>query len=141
MTGSPARSGQNEPVVDLDRQEIPRRQATKPEPPQRLPESNPPVLGDWFIYLSVVVLICGVIAITALEFGSQPTSALVRIPAIVALGLLVPLSADAGLRSWRSAWAWLPVDKPRGLARFVWAAVLGVTFVASIVGVLVLITA
>jgi hypothetical protein len=127
--------------VQLDRQEIQRRQTTKPEPPQRLPESNPPMLGDWFIYLSVIVLICGVIAITAFEFGSAPTSALVRIPAIVALGLLVPLSADAAVRSWRSAWAWLPVDKPRGLARFVWAAVLAVTFVASIVGVFVLVTA
>ena len=51
--------------MDLDRQEIPRRATSKPEPPQRVPESNPPVLGDWFIYLSVVVLICGVIAITA----------------------------------------------------------------------------
>ena len=99
------------------------------------------MLGDWFIYLSVIVLICGVIAITALEFGTSPTSGLVKVPAIIALGLLVPLSADAGLRSWRSAWAWLPVDKPRGLARFVWAAVLAVTFVASIVGVLVLVTA
>ena len=99
------------------------------------------MLGDWFIYLSVVVLVCGVIAITALEFGTPPTSAVVHFPAIVALGLLIPLSADAGLRSWRSAWAWLPVDKPRGLARFVWAAVLAVTFVASIAGVFVLVTA
>ncbi len=127
--------------MDLDRQEIPRRQTTKPEPPQRLPESNPPMLGDWFIYLSVIVLICGVIAITAFEFGAAPTSAVVRIPALVALALLVPISADAALRSWRSAWAWLPVDKPRGLARFIWAAVLAVTFVAAIVGVLVLVTA
>ena len=127
--------------MDLDRQEIPRRETSRREPPQRVPESNPPVLGDWFIYLSVVVLICGVIAITALEFGAAPTSAFVRFPALVALGLLIPLSADAGVRSWRSAWAWLPVDKPRGLARFVWAAVLAVTFVASIVGVFVLVTA
>jgi hypothetical protein len=127
--------------LDLDRQEIPRREGSRPEPPQRVPESNPAMLGDWFIYLSVVVLVCGVIAITALEFGTPPTSAVVRFPAIVALGLLIPLSADAGLRSWRSAWAWLPVDKPRGLARFVWAAVLAVTFVASIAGVFVLVTA
>ena len=125
----------------LDRQEIPRRETSKPEPPQRLPESNQPMLGDWFIYLSVIVLICGVIAITAFEFGAAPTSAVVRIPAVVALGLLVPISADAALRSWRSAWAWLPIDKPRGLARFIWAAVLAVTFVASIVGVFVLVTA
>jgi hypothetical protein len=127
--------------VDLDRQEIPTRAGSRPEPPQRLPESNPAVLGDWFIYLSVVVLVCGVIAITALEFGSKPTDAIVRIPALIALGLLIPLAADAGVRAWRSAWAWLPVDKPRGLARFVWAGVLAVTFVAAIVGVVLLVTA
>jgi len=126
--------------VDLDRQEVSRRAGSKPEPPQRLPESNPAVLGDWFIYLSVVVLICGVVAITALEFGSKPTDPLVRIPALIALGLLIPLAADAGVRAWRSAWVWLPVDKPRGLARFVWAGVLAVTFVAAIVGVLLLVT-
>lgn len=121
--------------VDLDRQEIPRRTGSKPEPPQRVPESNPAVLGDWFIYLSVVVLVCGVIAITALNFGAELTSALVRFPALVAFGLLIPLSADAGLRAWRSAWAWLPIDRPRGLARFVWAGVLGATFVGSIAAV------
>jgi hypothetical protein len=32
---------------------------------------------------------------------------------------------------WRSAWAWLPVDRGRGLFRFVWAAVLaGITLLA-----------
>jgi hypothetical protein len=123
-------------VVDLDRQEIHTRGGSRLEPPQRVPESNPPVLGDWFIYLSVVVLICGVIAITALNFGSTFASPLVRIPALVGAGLLVPLSADAAVRSWRSAWAWLPVDRPRGLARFVWALVLGATFVACVVAVL-----
>ncbi len=109
-------------MKELDRQE--RRPSSKPEPPQRVPESSPPLLGDWFIYLSVVVLICGVIAITAWEFGSPIDSALVRFPALIAAGLLIILSADAALRSWRSAWAWLPIDLPRGLARFVWAAVL-----------------
>jgi len=118
--------------VDLDRQEIPQRPGSRPEPPQRLPEANPPVLGDWFIYLSVVVLVCGVVAITALNFGAPLTSGLVRFPALVAAGLLIALSADGGIRAWRSAWAWLPVDRPRGLSRFIWAAVLGVTFVASI---------
>ena len=121
--------------MDLDRQEIQRRSGSRPEPPQRLPESNPAVLGDWFIYLSVVVLVCGVVVITALNFGAPLTSPLVRGPALIGAGLLLPLSADAAVRSWRSAWAWLPVDRPRGLARFIWAAVLAVTFVASIVGI------
>jgi hypothetical protein len=127
--------------MDLDRQEIPRRTGARPEPPQRLPESNPAVLGDWFIYLSVVVLICGVVVITALNFGSTLASPLVRVPALIGAGLLVPLSADAALRSWRSAWAWLPIDRPRGLARFVWAFVLGGIFVASIAAVLLLVSA
>lgn len=99
------------------------------------------MLGDWFIYLSVVVLVAGVVAITALSFGSPITSGFARFPALVAVGLLIPLSADAAVRSWRSAWAWLPVDRPRGLARFVWAAVLAVVFVGSIGAVLLLVSA
>ena len=108
--------------MDLDRQELP--PSPKGAPPQRVPELRPPLLGDWFIYLSVVVLICGVIAITAFEFGNPLSSALVKFPAIIAAALLVPISADAALRTWRSAWAWLPVHRGRGLFRFVWAAAL-----------------
>lgn len=96
-----------------------------------MPEAHPPLLGDWFIYLSVVVLFSGFIAITALEFGNDPRSIIVRFPALVAAALLVPISADAALRVWRSAWTWLPVDRNRGLFRFVWAAVLGATLVVS----------
>lgn len=96
------------------------------------------MLGDWFIYLSVVVLVCGVVAITALNFGADTRSGFVRFPGLVAIGLLIPLSADAAVRSWRSAWAWLPVDRPRGLSRFIWAIVLAATFVASVAGVLYL---
>jgi hypothetical protein len=128
-------------MVDLDRQEPPTRTDARPEPPQRMPETQPPVLGDWFIYLSVVVLISGVVAITALSFGAPLTSAFVRFPALVAAGLLIALSADAALRVWRSAWVWLPIDRPRGLSRFVWAALLGTVFVMSIAGVLFLVSA
>ena len=125
--------------MDLDRQEIPRRSGSRPKPPQRLPESNPAVLGDWFVYLSVVVLVCGVLVITALNFGASLTSPLVRVPALIAAGLLLLLSADATVRSWRAAWAWLPVDRPRGLARFVWAAVLGVIFFASVAAIVAIV--
>ncbi len=97
-----------------------------------MPETRPPLLGDWFIYLSIVVLICGVLAITALELGSPLTSAFVRFPALIAAGLLIVLSADAAVRIWRSAFAWLPVDRGRGLFRFVWAAVLGAILLASL---------
>lgn len=89
-----------------------------------MPEANPPLLGDWFIYLSVIVLVCGVIAITALEFGNPISAFVVRVPALAAVVLLLPICADAAVRVWRSAWAWLPVDRGRGLFRFVWAAVL-----------------
>jgi hypothetical protein len=124
-------------VIDLDRQEVPSRRDGRPEPPQRVPEASPPLLGDWFIYLSVVVLICGVIVITALNFGADFRSLLVRGPVVLGGGLLVVIAADAALRAWRSAWVWLPIDRPRGLSRFVWAAVLGAIFLASI-GVIVL---
>ncbi len=97
-----------------------------------MPEANPPLLGDWFIYLSVIVLICGVIAISALEFGSSLSSPVVRIPGFIACALLVPISADAAVRVWRSAWTWLPVDRNRGLFRFVWAAVLAGILLASL---------
>lgn len=127
--------------MDLDRQQLPARPDGRPEPPQRVPELRPPVLGDWFIYLSVVVLFAGVIAITALSFGVPLASGFARFPALVAVGLLIPLSADAAVRSWRSAWVWLPIDRPRGLSRFVWAAVLATVFVVSVVGVLYLVSA
>lgn len=127
--------------MDLDRQERPTRVDGRLEPPQRVPEARPPVLGDWFIYLSVVVLISGVVAITALNFCAPVTSAFVRFPALVAIGLLIALSADAALRTWRSAWVWLPIDRPRGLSRFVWAAVLGTVFIMSVGGVLFLVSA
>jgi len=108
--------------VELHRQEVPRNPRT--EPPQRVPELRPPLLGDWFIYLSVIVLIAGFVAITAFELGQPLRAPLVMWPAILAAALLVPISADAALRTWRSAFAWLPVDRGRGLFRFVWAAAL-----------------
>lgn len=109
--------------------------------PSRVPEEKRPVLGDWFIYLSVVVLICGVVAITALSFGAPLTSAYVRFPALVATGLLIALSADAALRVWRSAFAWLPVDRGRGLFRFAWAALLVAILFASIAVLIFLVSA
>lgn len=125
--------------MELHRQDIP--PSPRGEPPQRVPELRPPLLGDWFIYLSVVVLICGVIAITAFEFGNPLSSALVKFPAIVAAALLVPISADAALRTWRSAWAWLPVERGRGLFRFVWAAVLAAIVIGAAAIVLILVQA
>ena len=129
--------------VELHRQERPVQTgpSSRPEPPSRVAEDHAPLLGDWFIYLSVIVLIAGVVAITALELGTPLNDGLVRFPALIAAGLLIVLSADAALRTWRSAWAWLKVDRGRGLFRFVWAAVMAVVLVASIATVGLLIAA
>lgn len=123
--------------MDLDRQERPRRldASGRPLVPSRVPETRPPLLGDWFIYLSIIVLICGVVAITALELGAPITDAVVRIPVLLAGVLLVLLSVDAMVRVWRSAWAWLPIDRGRGLFRFVWAATLAAILVLTVVAI------
>jgi hypothetical protein len=96
-----------------------------------VPETTPPLLGDWFIYLSLIVLVCGAIAITVLSFGGTIADPIVRIPALVAAGLLVPISADGALRAWRSVRSWLPVDRGRAAFRVIWAVVLGAITVAS----------
>ena len=127
--------------MELHRQERPNSATTAAGPPARVPEQNPPLLGDWFIYLSVVVLIAGVVAITAFELGAPWTSGFVRFPALVAAGLLIVLSADAALRVWRSAWVWLPVDRGRGLFRFVWTGVLIAILLASLALIALLVSA
>ena len=119
--------------MDLQRQERPAKATDdRPAPPQRVPETRPPLLGDLFIYISIVVLVSGVIAITALELGNPITSAFVRFPALVAAGLLIVLAADAGLRVWRSARAWWTVDRSRAYFRLVWAAVLVAILAGSV---------
>ena len=116
--------------MDLDRQELPAPRAN--EPPQRVPEVKPPLLGDWFIYLSVVVLFCGVVAITALELGSSLDDAIVRIPAIIGAAILALVAADAAVRTYRSVWAWWPISRARAIQRAVWTVVLGCTGLFSI---------
>lgn len=120
--------------MELDRQPWPERDqpAGRRRPPQRVPESRPTPLQDWFIYLSVVVLFSGVIAISALELGAQPTDPIVRVPVLVGAAVLTVVSVDALVRIWRSAWAWLPVDRGRGMFRFVWAAVVGASVLLAI---------
>jgi hypothetical protein len=132
----------NDDVADdepqLDRQQRPA--SSRPQPPQRVPETQPPLLGDWFIYLSVVVLVSGVVAITALELGASLTDSIVRVPALLASGVVILLAGDALVRVWRSAWAWLPVDRGRGLFRFVWAAVLAAILLGSVAALVALLT-
>ena len=42
---------------------------------------------------------------------------------IVGAPLLVVTTADATVRIWRSAWAWMPIDRGKGLFRLAWVAV------------------
>lgn len=116
--------------MDLDRQELPPPRAN--EPPQRVPELRPPLLGDWFIYLSVIVLFCGIIAITALNLGSSLDSAIVRIPAIIGAAILALVAVDAAVRTYRSIWVWWPISRARAIQRAVWTVVLGCTAMFSL---------
>ena len=111
--------------MDLDRQELPPPRAN--EPPQRVRETKPTLLGDWFIYLSVIVLVCGVIAITALNLGHTLDSAIVRIPTIIGAAILALVAADAAVRTFRSTFAWWPISRARAIQRAVWTVVLGCT--------------
>lgn len=103
-------------------------------PPRSVPEVAPTPLQRHYINLSVVVLICGAIAITALELGAKLGDPLIKLCVIVAAPLLVVTTADAVVRIWRSAWAWMGVDRGKGLFRLAWVAV-------SLVGLAALIAA
>jgi hypothetical protein len=103
-------------------------------PPRSVPEAAPTPLQAHYINLSVIVLICGALAISALELGAPLGSPLVKLCVLVAAPLLVLTTADAVLRIWRSAWAWMPIDRGRGLFRLAWVAV-------SVVGLAALILA
>lgn len=107
--------------------------AGQPAPPRTIPETAPTPLQRHYINLSAIALVAGVIAITALETGSTLSSPLVKACILVAAPILIATTADASLRIWRSAWAWLPVDRGRGLFRFAWlgAAVIGIVIFAA----------
>ncbi len=107
-------------------------------PPRSVPEVAPTPLQKHYINLSVIVLICGAIAITALELGAGLGSPLVKLCVIIAAPLLVATTADAVLRIWRSAWAWMPVDRTKGLFRLAWVAV-SVIGLAALVGASILV--
>ena len=106
-------------------------------PPRSVPEVAPTPLQRHYINLSIIVLICGAIAITALELGASPGSPLVKLCVVIAAPLLVLTTSDAVLRIWRSAWAWMPIDRGKGTFRLAWVAVsligLAALVVASVV--------
>jgi hypothetical protein len=129
-------------VPQLDRQERPvvRDVHGRLIVPQRVPELEPTPLQSSFIYLSIVVLVCGVIAIMALELGTPMSSLLVKIPVLIGGGMLLLVTGDALVRVWRSVGAWREVDADRAKFRIVWTVVLAVSLivVAAIMIIVVL---
>jgi hypothetical protein len=127
----------------LDRQAVAPRPVPVPStlppslqglPPRSVPETDPTPLQKHYVLLSVPVLILGAIAITGLEVGVPLGSPLIKLCVLIAAPLLVVTTADALVRIWRSAWAWMPVDRTKGVFRLAWVVV-------SVVGLAALIAA
>ena len=110
----------------LARQERPQRLDVQGRPlvPSRVPEEQPTPLRDTFIYVSIVALVCGVIAIMALELGTPFSSWLVRLPILLGGACLLAVTVDAIVRIGRSVRAWRPVHPPTARFRMVWLVVL-----------------
>ena len=92
-------------------------------PPRSVPETRPTPLQKHFVLVSAPALILGAIAITALELGAGLGSPLVKLCVLIAAPLLIVTTLDATVRIWRSAWAWMPVNRGRGLFRLAWVLV------------------
>ena len=122
----------------LDRQPVP---AAAPGRPDRVPETAPTPLQHLYIYLSTVALIAGAIAITALELGTPLGSPLVKLCVAIGAPLVVIANADAVLRIWRSAWAWMPTNRNRGLFRLAWVAAATIGLIAIGAAAVVVLTA
>ena len=116
----------------LDRQPVgadrprPRPSTASPRPPRRRSSTTTSSCRR-------PALVAGVIAITALETGSPLSSPLVKACVVIGAPLLIIANADAILRIWRSAWAWMPVNRDRGLFRLAWVAagVIGLLAIAA----------
>jgi hypothetical protein len=119
----------------LDRQERPQRLDVRGRPlvPSRVAEDQPTPLRDTFIYVSIVALVCGIIAIMALELGTPFASWLVRIPVLVGGACLLAVTVDAIVRIARSARAWMPVHRGNARFRVVWVIVLVLAAIATVV--------
>lgn len=116
----------------LDRQAI-----GHDRPIDRIPETEPTPLQKHYINLSAIALVAGALGITALETGMPLSSPIVKFCVLIAGPLFVLTTADAALRFYRSAWAWMPIDRGRGLFRMTWvlAALLGIGIAIGIMSV------
>lgn len=119
----------------LDRQARPQRLDVQGRPlvPSRVAEERPTPLRDTFIYVSIVALVCGVVAIMALELGTPFSSWLVRIPVLIGGACLLAVTVDAIVRIARSVRAWMPVDRGTAWFRVVWLAVLVAAAAATVI--------
>lgn len=84
---------------------------------------RPTPLQKHYVLLSAPALVLGTVAITALEMGAELSSPLIKVCVLVAAPLLAVANADAIVRIWRSAWAWMPVDVSKGRFRLAWVGV------------------
>ena len=102
------------------------RDADRSLVPSRVPETKPTPLQDVFIYLSLIVLVCGALAITALALGATPRDPVVKLAVLGGGVVLLIVAADAVVRIARSARAWQSVDVNRARFRWIWiAAIVG----------------
>ena len=95
-------------------------------PPRSVPETAPTPLQRHYVLLSVIPLLAGAVAITALEFGTALSSPLIKVCVLVGAPVIAVTTLDAMVRIWRSAWAWMPVNRGRGLFRLAWDVVAAV---------------
>lgn len=102
------------------------------QPARSVPEVAPTPLQKQYINLSVIVLICGAVAITALNLGARLGDPLIKLCVIVATPLLVVTTGDAIVRIARSARAWMPIDAGRAWFRVAWVVVSAVGLAALV---------
>jgi hypothetical protein len=125
----PVRAGSGAPVAHAATSLPPSLAGQRP---RSVPETAPTPLQKHFVLLSAPALVLGAVAITALELGAGFDSWLARLCVLLAAPLLLVTTLDAMVRIWRSAWAWMPVDRGRGLFRLAWLIV-AVVFLALII--------
>lgn len=118
----------------LDRQTLPAHPAAAGRAvlPSRVAETRPTPLQAQFIHLSAVALVAGTIAITAWELGQPLAAPIVRLPTLLAVAILVLVTADAAVRIARSVGAWRAVDAGRAAFRTVWVGVLALGLVLEL---------
>lgn len=107
-------------------------------PPRSVPETRPTPLQQQYVLLSVPGLIAGFVAISALELGTLIGSPLIKLCVLIGAPLLALANADAILRIWRAAWAWMPVDRTKGLFRLAWVATAAILWLV-LIGVAILV--